>query len=70
MSERFCLLGIACSSFRAKLDILTFRGSEGKSFSAGGDLNWMKSMVDYSWDENLEDSRVLFDMIAAIRVCS
>ncbi|MGQ7247091.1 enoyl-CoA hydratase-related protein [Halomonas sp. V046] len=34
-------------------------GSEGKSFSAGADLNWMKRMVDYSVDDNLADSRKL-----------
>lgn len=35
--------------------VVIFTG-EGKSFSAGADLNWMKKMVDYSYDENLEDS--------------
>lgn len=34
-------------------------GSEGKHFSAGADLNWMKRMVDYGVDANLEDSRQL-----------
>lgn len=34
-------------------------GSEGKSFSAGADLNWMKRMVDYSLEDNLADSRKL-----------
>ncbi|MGM0824697.1 MAG: enoyl-CoA hydratase/isomerase family protein [Pseudomonadota bacterium] len=34
-------------------------GSEGKSFSAGADLNWMKRMVDYDLDDNLADSRKL-----------
>ncbi|WP_110649872.1 enoyl-CoA hydratase-related protein [Salinicola peritrichatus] len=34
-------------------------GSEGKHFSAGADLNWMKRMVDYSVDDNLADSRQL-----------
>ncbi|MGM0537557.1 MAG: enoyl-CoA hydratase-related protein [Pseudomonadota bacterium] len=34
-------------------------GSEGKSFSAGADLNWMKRMVDYDVDANLADSRKL-----------
>ena len=28
----------------------------GKSFCAGADLNWMKKMVDYSYEENIEDS--------------
>lgn len=34
-------------------------GSEGKSFSAGADLNWMKRMVEYDFDGNLADSRKL-----------
>ncbi|MFB9867702.1 enoyl-CoA hydratase/isomerase family protein [Vreelandella sulfidaeris] len=34
-------------------------GSEGKSFSAGADLHWMKRMVDYDFDDNLADSRKL-----------
>lgn len=31
----------------------------GKAFSAGADLNWMSSMKDHSYDENVEDSRQL-----------
>ncbi|MCG6658918.1 enoyl-CoA hydratase/isomerase family protein [Halomonas campisalis] len=34
-------------------------GSEGKSFSAGADLGWMKRMVEYDFDGNLSDSRKL-----------
>ena len=32
---------------------------EGRSFSAGADLNWMRRMADYTWEQNLEDSRAL-----------
>lgn len=35
--------------------VVIFTG-EGKSFSAGADLNWMKKMVNYTYEENLEDS--------------
>ena len=28
---------------------------KGKSFCAGADLNWMKSMVSYSKEENIKD---------------
>ncbi|WP_346796038.1 enoyl-CoA hydratase/isomerase family protein [Halomonas sp. Bachu 37] len=38
-------------------------GSEGKSFSAGADLNWMKRMVEYDFDGNLADSRKLSDLM-------
>lgn len=31
----------------------------GKAFSAGADLNWMSSMKEHSYDENVEDSRQL-----------
>ncbi len=34
-------------------------GSEGKSFSAGADLNWMKRMAEYDFEGNLADSRKL-----------
>ncbi|MBB3232595.1 enoyl-CoA hydratase-related protein [Halomonas stenophila] len=34
-------------------------GSEGKSFSAGADLHWMKRMLDYDFEDNLADSREL-----------
>lgn len=34
-------------------------GSEGKSFSAGADLNWMKRMVEYDLEDNVADSRKL-----------
>ena len=32
---------------------------KGKSFCAGADLNWMKSMVNYSRAENIKDSRLI-----------
>ncbi|PXX99379.1 enoyl-CoA hydratase-related protein [Halomonas sp. LBP4] len=38
---------------------LVVLGSEGKSFSAGADLGWMKRMVEYDFDGNLADSRKL-----------
>jgi methylglutaconyl-CoA hydratase len=41
----------------------------GKSFCAGADLNWMKRMVQYSHDENLEDARALGRMFHAIAKC-
>jgi methylglutaconyl-CoA hydratase len=34
-------------------------GSDGKHFSAGADLNGMKRMVDFSFDDNLKDAREL-----------
>lgn len=43
---------------------------EGKSFCAGADLNWMKSMKDFSLEENLEDSKKLYNMFYMGRKCS
>lgn len=39
---------------------------KGKSFSAGADLNWMKSMVKYSQKENMKDSQLLSDLYETI----
>jgi methylglutaconyl-CoA hydratase len=41
----------------------------GKSFCAGADLNWMKRMVQYSREENVEDARALGRMFLAIAKC-
>jgi methylglutaconyl-CoA hydratase len=42
----------------------------GKSFCAGADLNWMKSMVNYSKEENIRDSNLLLDLYDCIYHCS
>ena len=34
----------------------------GKSFSAGADLNWMKKMINYSYEQNLDDSLELAEL--------
>ncbi len=34
-------------------------GAQGRSFSAGADLNWMQRMAGYSERENLDDARAL-----------
>ena len=41
----------------------------GKSFCAGADLNWMKRMVQYSHEENVEDARAVGRMFLAITKC-
>lgn len=43
--------------------------AEGKSFCAGADVNWMKRMIGYSFDENVADARTLARMLRAIRDC-
>ncbi|WP_086933374.1 enoyl-CoA hydratase/isomerase family protein [Agarilytica rhodophyticola] len=37
--------------------------AEGKSFSAGADLNWMRRMVDYNHQDNVNDARALANML-------
>jgi methylglutaconyl-CoA hydratase len=41
----------------------------GKSFCAGADLNWMKRMVEYSHEQNVEDARAAARMFLAIAKC-
>lgn len=42
---------------------------EGASFSAGGDLNWMRRMAGYSHEENLADARALAKLMATLDQC-
>lgn len=41
----------------------------GKSFCAGADLSWMKQMVNFTKEENRNDSRILLDMYETIHSC-
>lgn len=45
---------------------LVVLAAEGKSFSAGADLNWMKRMATYSHAENLRDSHALAEMLRVL----
>jgi methylglutaconyl-CoA hydratase len=38
----------------------------GKSFSAGGDINYMRRMGSFSYDENLADAALLADMLKTL----
>lgn len=38
----------------------------GRSFSAGGDLDWMRRAADYGYEQNLADARALAAMLRAI----
>ncbi|WDE06078.1 enoyl-CoA hydratase/isomerase family protein [Thalassomonas viridans] len=40
--------------------------SNGKNFSAGADLNWMRRMAGYSYQENLRDANALAVMLKAL----
>ncbi|GAB4356258.1 MAG: enoyl-CoA hydratase/isomerase family protein [Gammaproteobacteria bacterium] len=40
--------------------------ANGKSFSAGADLNWMRRMADYNEEENYQDAMRLADMLRTL----
>jgi methylglutaconyl-CoA hydratase len=43
--------------------------ANGKSFCAGADLNWMKSMANFTKEENVADSRKMALMLNTIYAC-
>lgn len=44
---------------------LIFTGN-GKSFSAGADLNWMSEMINYTYEENIRDSEKIASLFKKI----
>jgi len=44
-------------------------GGNGKSFCAGADLNWMKSMAAYKREQNIEDAKTAARMFLSIAKC-
>ena len=51
------------------IDIVVISG-KGKVFCAGADLNWMRDVAKYSFDENLKESLIVSDCFMAIYSCS
>jgi methylglutaconyl-CoA hydratase len=43
--------------------------ARGPAFCAGADLDWMRRMAGYSFDENRADARALADMLRTIHEC-
>ncbi len=41
----------------------------GRSFCAGADLNWMKKMAAYTYEENITDALALADLMYTIYTC-
>ncbi len=41
--------------------------STGKSFSAGADLNWMRRIAAYSYEENIQDAQALSDLMHTLK---
>jgi methylglutaconyl-CoA hydratase len=52
---------------RARAVVLS---GEGSSFSAGADVEWMRSSVDLSFDENVADANALRRMLEGIDTCA
>ena len=48
--------------------VLVLTGN-GKSFCAGADLNWMKSVLDYTVEQNKKDAATLVDLLDLIEAC-
>src|SRR6478752_5439056 len=42
---------------------------EGETFCAGADIEWQRSSIDLSYEENVEDALRLYEMLAAIDGC-
>lgn len=61
------------AAFRSFADDAALRvvvvGGHGKAFCAGADLNWMRAMADYSWEQNRADAEKLAEMLWAIYSC-
>src|SRR5438552_481758 len=41
--------------------------AEGKSFSAGADLNWMRRMASYTYEQNIKDAQALSDLMKTLK---
>ncbi|MHC1708622.1 MAG: enoyl-CoA hydratase-related protein [Bacteroidales bacterium] len=48
--------------------VVILRGN-GRSFCAGADLNWMRDVASYSYEQNLKESQQLSDCFYAIYSC-
>ena len=57
------LFNVVASSNNARVLVLQ---SNGKNFSAGADLGWMKRMAAYSYEENLKDAEALAEMLRVL----
>jgi enoyl-CoA hydratase/carnithine racemase len=42
---------------------------EGESFCAGADIEWQRSSIDLSYEENVEDALRLYEMLVAVDGC-
>lgn len=68
--EMISELTVTFQNFQSDMNLkaVVLKG-EGSVFCSGADLNWMKKMVNYSFEENLRDSEKLWDMFHAMILC-
>jgi len=48
---------------------LIITGAGPRAFCAGADLNWMRAMADFSWEQNRADAQKLADMLWTLDQC-
>ncbi len=60
IAELIRVLGIYANNTEVRLLVLR---ANGKSFSAGADLNWMQRVAQYSVDENKQDAEQLAELM-------
>lgn len=53
---------------RSDIRVVVLSG-EGKSFCAGADLNWMRRVLEYTYEENFRESMELAEMFHSIYAC-
>ncbi|HDP98550.1 MAG TPA: enoyl-CoA hydratase/isomerase family protein [bacterium] len=66
LNELVDILGWIKNSDDVRVVIFT---GEGKSFSAGADLNWMQEIINYTYEENLQDSELISRVFYLIYTC-
>jgi len=63
-------LASAFTTISADPDIrVVVLGGRGKALCAGADLNWMRKLADYDWQQNRDDAGRLAEMLATIDRC-
>jgi methylglutaconyl-CoA hydratase len=63
-------LAAAFAALSADEDVrVVLLAAHGKAFCAGADLNFMREMADYSWEQNRADAQKLADMLWQLDQC-
>lgn len=67
------VIKILTKTFSDKKMLNNFRAvilkGNGPSFCSGGDLEWMRSMIDYSKQQNMKDAEALYNLFYSIFMC-